>query len=160
MIWDVPNTRFGNTKEFRKTGLVDNTATAVFTVTTTDESGSLDGGSYVCDVLAIVGHTAVNNNVNAAAVWYRGKFVRLQHGAGTGILTAVEDNATGTVLHNNDVVKDIDTVAMTVTEVSEYQVQVEFTVDVSGSGASTAEITVFVRVLNGGFTTMPVIAAA
>ena len=39
-----------------KDGIADNTATALFTITTTNESGNTDDGAYTCFIKGMVGH--------------------------------------------------------------------------------------------------------
>lgn len=144
---------------FRKTGIADNTLTGVFSVTTTDETGSNDGGCYVCDVLAVVSHVAVAATANGAAIKYRGSFTRVMVGAGTGVSTAVEDNVTGASAASTPATRDIATVVMSTAETSEYVTAVSFTIDLTGSAVSSAEISIWVRVVYGGFTTAPALAA-
>lgn len=155
-----PN-RVGGT--FTKTGIADNAATAIFTITTTNESGDVDGGAYTCEVRALVTHIATNGAANNAAVKYRGSFTREMIATGTGSNTAVEDTFTGASAKS--ATRDVASVTMTVTETSEYVQTVNFTVDISAAGGAgddlqTAEVTVFVDLLYTGFLTTPTLALA
>jgi hypothetical protein len=141
-----------------KTGITDNAATDTFKITTTNESGSTDGGAYTCEVFAMVSHLATAANTNTAAIKYRGSFTRIMLGAGTGNNSAVEDAFTGTSIASAGATKDIATVVMSVVETSEYVQTVQFTIDLSGAAVATAEVTLFIRVLFSGFTTPPVIS--
>jgi hypothetical protein len=156
----VRHNTYAITKTIQKTGIADNTATGVFTVTTTDETGNVDGGAFVCDVLALVSHIATAGAGNNAVKKYRGSFSREIISTATGTNTAVEDTFTGTSAASASATRDIGTITMDVVETSEYVQTVRFTVDLTGSSVQTAEVTCFITLLYTGFTTAPVIAAA
>jgi hypothetical protein len=141
---------------FTKTSLVDNAATAIFTVTTTNESGGADGGAYICNVTALCTHIATSGAGNNAVIKYRGSFSREVIGAGTGANTAVEDTFTA----STSATRDISGVTMTVTETSEYVQTVNLAVNLTGSDVQTAEVTVLVEVIYSGFLTTPTLAQA
>jgi hypothetical protein len=155
----VRHNTYAITKTIQKTGMTDNAATSVFTITTTDETGSNDGGAFVCDVLAAVTHVASSTAGSSAVKRYRGSFSRQVVGAGTGTNTAVEDTFSGTSAADTPATRDINTITMSVVETSEFVQTVQFTVDLTGSSVSTAEVTVFITLLWRGFLTAPVIAA-
>jgi hypothetical protein len=155
----VTHNTYAITKTIQKTGIADNTATGVFTVTTTNETGNVDGGAFVCDVLAIVTHIATSGAGNNAVKKYRGSFSREIISTAAGVNTAVEDTFSGTSAASDAATRDIGTITMSVTETSEYVQTVNFTVDLSGSSVQTAEVTVFITLLWTGFTTPPTIAA-
>lgn len=140
-----------------KTNIADDTATEVFQIMTTDEPGSNDGGAYVCDVIALIGHNTVYNATDAAVKQFRGSFARVMVGAGTGVSTAVENTFSGTSAASTSATKDISTVTMTTAENSEYDVRVSLQIDLTGAAAGTAEVMLFIRLVWRGFTTAPVI---
>jgi hypothetical protein len=145
---------------FTKTGMTDNAATAIFTVTTTNESGGADGGAYICNVTALCTHIATSGAGNNAVIKYRGSFSRQVIGAGTGSNTAVEDTFTGTSAASSSGDRDISGVTMTVTETSEYVQTVNLAVNLTGTDVITAEATVLVEIIYSGFLTTPTLAAA
>lgn len=142
----------------RKTGIADATATEVFKIETTNETGSNDGGVYTCVVEAVVSHSGVPTAGNLAAKRYRGSFTRAVIGSGAaGVTTAVEDTFTGASAASTPATRDINTIVMTTAESSEYDLRVSFNIDLTGSSVTTAEITILVTVVYGGFLTPPVI---
>lgn len=145
-----------------KTGLNDNVATAVFTITTTNEAGDTDGGGFYCHVRALVGHGIANNAANDAAMAYQGAFVRAALNTGAGGNSAVVDLVNSTTLRvaTNALARQIDRITMTVTETSEYVQTVNFTVDLSGASVGTAEVIAEVELIWYGYLTAPIIAAA
>jgi len=145
-----------------KTGLSDNVATAVFTITTTNEAGDTDGGGFYCHVRALVGHGIANNAANDAAMAYQGAFVRAALNTGAGGNSTVVDLVNSTTLRaaTNALARQIDRITMTVTETSEYVQTVNFTVDLSGASVGTAEVIAEVELIWYGYLTAPIIAAA
>jgi len=75
-----------------KLGIADNVATPLFTVTTTNEAGSADGGAYFCQVTALIAHAATSATTNAAAKAFQARFTRAMIGAGSGALSAVTED--------------------------------------------------------------------
>lgn len=150
-------------KVIAKSGLADSpTANDVFTITTTNESGSNDGESYECNVRALVTHqsSATAGANGSAAKKYRGSFTHTMINDGTPVTTAVEDNFTGTSAATNSGSRDINTIVMSVANTSNYVRTVQFTIDVTGAQAATAEIVCEVELIWRGFNTPPVIAVA
>lgn len=141
----------------RKTGIADNVATEVFKVETTNESGSTDGGGYVCLIEAMVGHQATSGAGSGAVKSWSGRFSRQMTGAGAGVNTAIENVFSGASAAGNTLVRDLGTITVTVAETTEYDVRVSFQIDTTGSSATTAELSVTVTVIYGGFLTAPVI---
>jgi hypothetical protein len=142
-----------------KAGIADNTATSLFRVTTTDETGSVDGGGYAVFVRALVGHALVNNTGGAAAGAYTFAFSRALLGAGTGansVITAVAPAGTATT---SAPARDIASVTASLVETSEYQNDFQLTIDLSGSSVSTASVVLEVTLLWYGFTTAPTLTA-
>lgn len=156
---------FGTTSQIRlkfipRKQTVDGTATAVFTITTSDETGDADAGSYTCFVLANIDHAAATTTSYAAAKGFFASFTRVTEKTGTGLNTAVTEIYESASVATDAPTRDIGTVTMTVTETSEYVQTVEFSVDVTGTSATNPFVTCWVLLLWGGFTTAPVIAAA
>ena len=140
---------------FDLSGLADNTATTVFSIITTNEDGSNDGGAYACHVQAVIGHGISPTTSNGAAKSFAAHFGRVQKSGGTGETTAVSEISETASAANTSATRDIGTVTMSVSEASEYQVDVQFTVDLTGSSLSTGRIAVFVRVVWAGYETAP-----
>src|SRR3989304_1439793 len=105
----------------KKTGIVDNTATEVFTISTTDETGSNDGGVYACWFHGIAQHAGGKAGDNAA-VAFDARFTRAMKSAAVGQNTAVvEITAEGAAAESEGgTTKGIATVTMTVVETSEF----------------------------------------
>src|SRR3990167_1754265 len=72
----------------KKTGIVDNTATEVFTITTTDEAASTDGGVYGVEVDVIAEHYGGPAGDNAVVAG-KSRFARAMRSAATGQNSAV-----------------------------------------------------------------------
>lgn len=135
------------------TGAVDNTATNLFTITTTDETGDVDGGSYTVNMWVKGGESTAVGATNTAVMSMNCHFGRVMVGAGTGANSAVgeisqsAEAAAGTGGVNN--------ITITVVETSEYVQTIQVTVDVDGG---TADASVTIELLYSVFTTPPVIA--
>jgi hypothetical protein len=145
---------------FYKAGIVDNVATNVFKITTTNEAGDTDGGAYSVSVHAVIGHAALNNGNNTAAKSFTAQFCRTMRDTGVGVNSAVSEVIETASAATDAATRDIDTVTMTVVETSEYVQTVQFTIDLTGTGVTTAEVTVLVDIVCTGFKTRPVLAAA
>lgn len=145
---------------FTKTGIADNSATAVFTVTTTNETGDTDGGAYTCFVRAIGVHngSAAGDNAVMGGFYH---FSRAQQAAGTGQLSAVvEAGETAAAESEGGTTRGIASVTMTVAETTEYITAANFTIDLDGSGVTTAVVVAEVTLVYYGYTTPPTLAAA
>jgi hypothetical protein len=105
---------------FAREGIADNAATALFTITTTNEAGNTDGGGYVCWVTGMAAHSATNDTTNSAVHAYRGHFSRAQESTGTGVNSAVVGDSDDAGAATTPATRDIASVTMTVTETSEY----------------------------------------
>lgn len=151
-------------KVFAKAGMTDNTATAVFTITTTNESGSTDGGVYTVDMRVLAFHSGLNNTDNAALGGHYA-FSRAAQAAGTGQNSAVIEPTGGETApaeSEGGTTKGITAgaVTCTVTETSEYINTVNFTVDGDGGAVTTMGVVVEVTLIWYGYLTAPVLAAA
>lgn len=159
---EVPGTniaRYGVIEAVVRKQLVDNSPTAVFTVTTTDESGDVDGGSYSVFVHAVVHVSAAVGTATSAAKSFTAQFCRAMKAAAAGANSAVSEVVETASAATDPATRDIGTVTMAVTETSEFVQTVDFTVDVTGTSAAAPIITAFVQVVWGSFTTAPVLAA-
>lgn len=143
-----------------KTGIADNTATPLFTVTTANETGSTDGGAYLCHVTALIAHAATSATTNAAAKAFAARFTRAMLAAGTGVLSAVTEDHDDTPADTDAATRSIGNVTLTLAETSEYQITASITVDLTGADVQTAEVIALVELLATGFTTPPTIAPA
>ena len=76
-----------------------------------------------------------------------------------GILSAVTEDYQDAVAGNDLGLRTIIGIVMTVTEVSEYQVDIQFSIDIGGSAASTGEISLEVTLIYDEFLTPPVVTA-
>lgn len=144
----------------RKTAVPDNSATGIFTITTTNETGDVDAGSYSCLIKLNIGHNDVVNSGDNSAKFWMGSFSRAMKNNGTGVNSAVNAITSAASAATNSAVRDISTVTVTVTETSEYVMTVNVQVDLTGSAASTAIVTADIELIYSTFTTPPVIAAA
>lgn len=151
-------TRYGMIEALIRKQLVDNSATAVFTVTTTDESGDVDGGSYSVFVHAVVHVSNAVGTGTSAAKSFTAQFCRAMKAAAAGANSAVSEVVETASAATDPATRDIGTVTMAVTETSEFVQTVDFTVDVTGTSAAAPIITAFVQVVWGSFTTAPVLA--
>lgn len=148
-------------KFISKTGLVDNTATNVFTITTTNETGSTDGGVFVCTMSGMVAHGSANDSAETSCWGWGGRFVRAVNAAGAaGGNSAVVEIGETAVGASAAATKTITACTATVVETSEYVQTIQFQVDCGGTTVTTAEVYLMVEVVYAGFLTAPVIAAA
>jgi len=152
-----------------KTSIADNSATAVFTITTTDGLGNIDGGGYACHVRALVGHTlhATASDFQAAKS-FQAPFARAMSTDGaqgnSSAVAEIAESASGVAYAGNTGRRDIGTITMTTADTSEYVQTVSFTVDLTNPGAGgsigTAEVIAEVDLIYYGFQVAPVIAVA
>jgi hypothetical protein len=142
--------------------VADNSATTIFTITTTNESGNNDGGVYTCfvDALAMTSYPAAGAGATAVR-GFKGSFSRaIMNTGGTGVNTAVTEIYESASAATTAATRDVNAVTMTVSETSEYVQAVQFTVDVTGTTVGTPHVLCFVTLLWTGFTTPPVLAQA
>lgn len=140
-----------------KTGLTDNTATSVFRVETTNETGSTDGGGYAVFVHGLITHGVSSTSSNAATKSFTAHFTRAQKSDGTGVNSAVSEISETGSAATTTLTRDISTVTMTVLETSEYQNDIQFQIDSTGSSATTPGIVLYVRVIWYGYLTAPTV---
>ncbi len=135
-------------------------ATAVFSITTTNEAGDTDAGSYDVWVLAGAEHSGGNSAAsNIASMSAQYMWTRSNKATGAGV-TGTEAEIYQTASAATDAAtRDIAGIALTTTEVSEYVVNVEFNVGLSGSAVVNAYIDCLVILKWRTYTTPPVITA-
>lgn len=145
---------------FSKTAIADNSATNILTVTTTDESGSTDGGSWALRLELEILHPSTASGSGASAEKYGEYLVRhLNIGAGTVTNSAVEVLKETTSIASASATRDIGTITVAITSTSNYIQTISLTVDTTGSGATTYRIAGFAKLIWSGYTTAPVMAA-
>ena len=140
--------------------VADNSATSVFRIETTNESGDDDGGSYVCKVYALISHPGASDSPHSASKGFEAVFCRAVRNDGTGANSTVTEIAETASAATTSSERDITTVTLSVVETSEYQIDVQFLVDLTGSSAqSSARVTCMVELIYYQFTTAPTITA-
>ncbi len=146
---------------FTKASIEGNTATDLFTITTVDEAGNADYGGYYCVVNAIIGHRTDSDTGQGAVKGFSASFARHMLGTGAaGTNTAVTELHESAEAGNDTGTRGLGTVTMTVVETSEYVMTIQFTIDLTGTNVSTAEVTAAVEIVWVKFLTAPVLAAA
>jgi hypothetical protein len=144
----------------QKTGMNDDIATEVFTITTTNEGGDADGGVYGVFVEAIAQHVGGAAGDNAV---YAGRyhFARAMKSTGVGQnAPVVEAGESGPAESEGGTTKGISAVTMSVVETSEYVQSVRFQVNLDGTTVTSASVFALVTLVYASFTTPPVITSA
>jgi len=135
---------------------VDNSATAVFTITTTNEAGDNDAGVYSVLVHAIGYANRREASSTEASRDYFGAFGRSMRANGAGVNSAVTDIYKSASIDTDPATRSVTTLTMTVAETSEYVQTVSFLVDVTSGNPG---VLVHAELIWSGFTTPPTIAA-
>jgi hypothetical protein len=144
-----------------KESIADNVATALFTVTTTDETGDNDAGAYLVIVEGLIGHAArYPTAVNTAVKRFRAAFSRAMLASGSGVLSAVSEDHDDTLIETDAAQRSIGNVTLTVAETSEYVTTASITIDLTGAAVGTAQAVIEVTLTWMGFSTAPAIAPA
>jgi len=143
-----------------KAGIADNTDTALFTITTTNETGDVDGGAYTCKIKLLIAHAATAGASAEAVVYGEYVFSRVMVGAGTGQNSAVAVLYQSASNASSAGTRDIGTITVSVSETSEYVQSVNIQVDLTGSSVYQAEVVSTVELNWYGFTHAPTIASA
>ncbi len=145
---------------FHVSGLADSVATDVFRITTTNEAGSNDGGSYSIVVVA----TATQNNEAAEANdgsvrGYSATFSHINVGSGVDSETDVVDIYETDPSANvggppDDIISDVN---MTVNEISNYIHDLQFTIAQGGNSptANSGAVVMEVELIWRGYLTPP-----
>jgi hypothetical protein len=142
----------------KKTGIADNVATTIFTITTTNEGGNNDGGVWMLRLFGLVTHYGGNASENAGVELF-GQCVRAMGAAGAG-----QNNLSGSFLgqvasSDGSVTKGIASITMTMVETSEYEVVVKAQIDLSGTVVTTGRVIGIVDLFWEGFATAPVVSS-
>lgn len=145
---------------FVKATISDNTATAVFTITTANETGDADAGTYSVFIKTHAAHSSGTTSSYLAAMPNLSAFSRAVEKTGTGVTSTVKDYGSGASAATSSASKDVASVTVTTTETSEYVLTVEVTIDLSGAAVTNGFCVMIVELAWYGFTTAPVIAAA
>jgi hypothetical protein len=160
-LWQ-PVTRGGVIRAVFRKQVTDETAVDVFRITTPSSPPNNTGGAYSCYI-----HALADNqdewSANGAGMGITAHFVRAIDalvGSEVGTCSAVvEDTVTASAPSQYAVTADIDDVSISVSENSEHEVDVAFTVDTSGTSPGTPYITVMVELVWSMFRAAPTITA-
>lgn len=160
---EVPGTnaaRYGAIETVIRKQLTRATDTAVLTVTTTDESGSKDAGSYTVKIEGLVHASAAAGSQPSTARGFGRVFARTMNASGAGVNTPVRTIYDTDPASNNAPVREVTVPTVTVVETSEYVQTVTINCDVTGTGPIDPIVTLFVRIEWGTFVSAPVVAVA
>ena len=158
---EVPGTnatRYGVIEAVVRKQLTRATDTAVLTVTTTDESGSTDAGSYQVYIEGVVHASAAAGSQPSTARGFARAFARTMNAEGGGVNTPVLTLYNTDPASNNASVRKVGVPTVTVVETSEYVQTVTINCDVTGTGPIDPIVTLFVRIEWGTFVSAPVVA--
>jgi hypothetical protein len=146
-------------KTVSKTGIVDNTATDIFTVTTVNETGSTDGGGFVCEVSSLCGHAIANDATSLAIMWEMAVCQRVNVADGTdyGAVAEIHEVA---ATESSGLTRGIASVTPGLVLTSNTVSTFQLTIDLDGLGVTTAQAVCFIKLIWYGYLTPPVIAAA
>lgn len=147
-------------KTVSKTGISDNTATPVLTITTANETGGNDGGAWVAHIFTLASAAATSTEINVVSVAVQASIAHTVAGNGASAVTSLDTWHTGTTAPIAGASRDITTATITATDTSVYVVTVNITIDWTGLFATTGQCIMFVALEWTGFLTTPVIAAA
>ncbi len=140
--------------------LTDGVATAVFTISTTNETGDADGGTYSCHVRGTISNGSTPTSTNSATKAFQATFGRAMLAASTGVSSAVSEVVESASAATDAAQRDVGAMTMTVTETSEYVINVLITAVHSGASAAALVAMLSVELIWHGFTTAPVLAQA
>jgi hypothetical protein len=145
----------------KKTGMADNTATEVFTITTTNEAGSNDGGVWSLVFLGMACHGTLPAG-DCSVIAVHATISRAMGAAGAGVSGAASGlgPAAANVSANNAGNKTVVNPSITLVETSEYISSIKFQVDLQGAVITTGEVYGMVELIYAGFTTPPVVTSA
>jgi hypothetical protein len=143
---------------FTKTSISDNTETAVFTITTTNETGDNDAGGYSV-LMHVLAQDGTYTALASASMGQVCAFARSMHKAAGGTNSAVAVVGTTACAATNAANRNIDTLTVTVTETSEFVQTVNVTIDHSGVLASALSAVIVVELVWYMLVTAPTLAA-
>lgn len=134
----------------------DSVAATVFRITLADATN--DGGAFSCVVHALVQHRGEAAAGNAAAKSFVACFARGMRDTGAGTNSAVSEIVESASGATTPATSDIGTVTMTVVETSEFLIDVQFTVDLTGTSVGSGYVTAAVELVWNRYTTAPVLS--
>lgn len=152
-------TAYSIRKTFLVTGIADNVATNIFTITTAG-AASQEAGVYSVFVHACIAHGTSSGNSNTASKSFTAQFCRAMKAGGTGVNSAVSEVIETASAATTSATRDIGAVTMTVVETSEYIQTIQFTIDLTGTSILSAIVTVVVELAWSLFQAAPVLAVA
>jgi len=143
-------------------GLADNVATSVAKITTTNEAGDADAGAYAVRAHLLIGDTnALGTTGSTAAKSMTIEFARaIENTGATGVTSAVSEVVETASAATAAATRDIGAVTVTVSETSEYVVNIQVQADHTGALGSVLVCVMEIDLLWYGFLTAPVVANA
>ena len=136
-----------------KEGIADNVSATICTITT----GANEGGGYSVKIWGNAGHALVSASTNTAAMYFDAQFSRSMISSGTGVTSTVTQSSETSAATSSGI-RDISSVAITVSEISEYQVDVLIQIDLSGSSIDTWYAMTDIELIYHGFITEPTVS--
>lgn len=138
--------------------LTDNSATGVFSVTTTNETGDLDGGGWALRLHVLITDGSKSAG-NVATKSLEAMVTRAMKYTGTGSCSSVSEvTETGSVSTDPTAV-DIGTLTVSTSETSEYVTAINVLADHTGTQASNLRAIVLAELLWYAFNTRPTLTA-
>lgn len=146
---------------FVKAGMTNDTATAVFTITTTNEVGvDTDAGGYSCFIRTHAHLGGTSAAATIAAMSNEAKFNRsIRNTGATGVLSAVAQDSSAASA-TDAAVRNITAVVISAVEVNEYTTEVKVKITGAGTGVLTGYCVMVVELAWFAFDTAPAMAAA
>jgi hypothetical protein len=144
-----------------KSGIADNVATEIATITLdSDLDSDAGGGVYGVELMGIATH-GVGPALETSVIHIRAQFARAINDDGSaGNSSAVVESSETAVAASTAGTKTISTVTFTLSETSEYVLSVRITIDLAGSTVTTGTFAGMMTLDYAGFTSAPFIASA
>ena len=140
-----PTAEFGYLHTVKyKDSIADNVATSLFKINTADVSPR--AGGYSVKIWGSVGHAVTSTSTNTAVKYFDAQFSRCMSTTSVGETSAIAENS-GTSAATTAGTRDIGTIAVTATEVTEFQVDVKIQVDLSGSSIDTCYVIANIEIM-------------
>lgn len=141
-----------------KDNISDNAITTIAKIYTTNEGGvDEDGGGWHAIISGHIGHDCTSTSTDSASkgiVWH---VCRAQKSTGAGTNSAILEISETASAATTGATKDISTVTPAVSEVSEYEVNLRMTIDLTGTSVGTASFVYEVKLFWYGYKTPPTI---
>jgi len=148
---------YGNVirRSFVLTGLFDGQELPLFSIRSTDEEGDTDGGFYGVQMHLLVGQGLVGRSSASASKSFIAAFSRqmMPTGSGTNSDVAVIGGPPSAV--NVPSLRDIGDIEMRAVEISEYEIEVRLTADLTGSNPLEGVIVASVEIIYYAFASPP-----